>query len=124
MIAVLALLVAMSVGCDVGGQLCFKHGVNKLPSHDEGFRLWLLWRDVVGNPWLWLGIAIYGIELVVWLNLLSRVPLSLAYPLGSLNFCGVLLASRFLLGEPVSPRRWLGAALITLGVVVVGAGGL
>lgn len=124
MTVLLAILVLLSVLCDVGGQLCFKRGVNSLPRHDEGFRLWRLWRDFIRVPWLWLGVGIFAVELLVWLSLLSRVPLSLAYPLASLNFCGVLLASRFLLHEQVGRRRWLGAVMVTLGVMIVGAGGL
>lgn len=124
MTVLLAILVLLSVLCDVGGQLCFKRGVNSLPRHDEGFRLWRLWRDFIRVHWLWLGVGIFAVELLVWLSLLSRVPLSLAYPLASLNFCGVLLASRFLLHEQVGRRRWLGAVMVTLGVMIVGAGGL
>ena len=122
MTPMLILLIALSVLCDVSGQLAFKRGINSLPRHDQGFRLWHVWRDFLVVPWLWLGAAIYGVELGVWLGVLSRIPLSFAFPLASLNFCGVLLTSRFLLHEPVSRRRWLGAALITLGVALVGAG--
>jgi hypothetical protein len=52
----------------------------------------------------------------------TLAPLSLAFPLASLSYCGVLLASRFVLGEAVSRRRWLGVGLITAGVAIVCAG--
>lgn len=119
----LILLVALSILCDVTGQIAFKRGINSLPPPGDGFRPWHLWRSLVRVPWLWFGIAVYAIELDVWLAVLSRLPLSFAFPLASLNFCGILLASRFLLHEPVSKRRWWGAALITLGVILVGIGG-
>jgi len=117
----LIVLLALSVICDVSGQICFKHGVDNLPQGTGGFQFLDFWRSAVVAPWLWLGIAIYGLELVIWLNILARAPLSLAFPLGSLNFCGVVLASRLLLGERVPSRRWLGAGLITVGVAIVGA---
>jgi drug/metabolite transporter (DMT)-like permease len=48
------------------------------------------------------------------------MPLSFAFPLASLSYCGIALSSRFILKEPVSRRRWLGTALIALGVAMVG----
>ena len=121
MTLLLAFLIALSVIFDVSGQICFKRGVDSLPKHEGRNYVWLLWRSATVAPWLWLGIVIYSAELVIWLNILARAPLSLAFPLGSLNFCGVVLASRLLLGERVPGRRWLGAGLITIGVAIVGA---
>jgi drug/metabolite transporter (DMT)-like permease len=50
---------------------------------------------------------------------LSRVDLSFAYPFISLNFVFVLAGSALLLHEHVPANRFLGAALIILGVLVV-----
>jgi len=120
------MLFALSLVCDVAGQLCFKQGADHLAGHAAG-RTW--WRRlagylaaIAGAPWLWAGVAVYVVELIVWLAILERAPLSLAFPIASLNYCGVIVASRFLLHEPVSRRRWAGAALITLGVAIVGLG--
>jgi drug/metabolite transporter (DMT)-like permease len=117
----LIVLLAMSVVCDVSGQLCFKRGADGMAWAPGSFRPTVFIRSVVAARWLWFGIGIYAVELVVWLSILARVPLSLAYPLNSLNYCGVLVASRLLLRETIPMRRWLGAAIITLGVVIVGA---
>lgn len=125
MTPLLAALFALSLACDVGGQLCFKLGADRLsmPGHGPWFRrvgaqAALLMRA----QWLWVGVAVYGVEFVTWLAILERAPLSLAFPIASLNYCGVLLASRLLLREAVSRRRWLGAVFITLGAVIVGLG--
>lgn len=118
------LLFGLSLACDVGGQLCFKHGVDGIADDTVGGGRWLAAYGVavLRAPWLWAGIAVYALELVVWLAILERAPLSLAFPIASLNYCGVTVASRFLLNERVGKRRWAGAALITLGVVIVGFG--
>lgn len=120
------LLFGLSVACDIGGQLCFKRGVHDIAA-DTGQvgwtqQLFLYFKAVAGVPWLWAGIAVYAMELVIWLAILERAPLSLAFPIASLNYCGVMVACHLLLKERVGHRRWLGAAFITLGVAIVGLG--
>lgn len=120
------LLFGLSVACDMGGQLCFKRGVHDIAVTD-GQGAWarqfaLYFNAVARAPWLWGGIAVYAVELVIWLAILERAPLSLAFPIASLNYCGVMIACHLLLKEHVSRRRWIGAAFITLGVAIVGLG--
>lgn len=110
---------AISVLCDVSGQLCFKHGANRSTTTDNSS----IWKNLLADPWTLAGIAIYTVELFVWLRILSIAPLSLAYPLASLNFLGVVIASRIFLKEPVSKRRLLGSLFITIGVGIVAATG-
>lgn len=126
MSAFLWLLFGLSVACDVAGQLCFKHGVDGI-ADDTGHGGWLhqsarYFKAVAHAPWLWGGVAVYALELVIWLAILERAPLSLAFPIASLNYCGVIVASHVLLKERVSRQRWIGAAFITLGVAIVGLG--
>lgn len=103
---------AGTVILDVAGQIAFKLGLN---AQHRG----PLWRRVLASPATLAGVAAYGLELVLWLAVLSVADLSLAYPAAALAYGGVLLASRLILGETVSRRRWLGAGIITLGVALV-----
>ena len=109
---VILLAFAATVALDVAGQVAFKLGLNAV---QEG----PLWRRVLASPATMAGVAAYGLELVLWLVVLSVADLSVAYPAGALAYGGVLLASRIVLKEPVSRRRWLGAGIITLGVALV-----
>jgi len=95
----------LSVACDVVGQLCLKLGADKLPAS--------------GTGWVLAGIATYVAEFFIWLRILAEVPLSIAFPVASLNFLAITFASSILLGERVGTRQWLGACLITCGVVIV-----
>ena len=70
-------------------------------------------------PLLWCGIGAYVIEFFVWLEALSRAPLSLLFPAAALAYCGVVLAGKLVLGETVSRRRWMGTLVITAGVMLV-----
>jgi drug/metabolite transporter (DMT)-like permease len=113
------LLVAFSILLDVLGQLCFKRGLDRLPELEGGFRLNAFWGQVFNAPLLWAGIGAYSIEFFVWLEALSRAPLSLLFPAAALAYCGVVLAGKVILGETVSRRRWLGTLVITFGVMLV-----
>ncbi len=115
MTAVTALWFALSIICDVSGQICFKLGVRRYGG--SSIRLPML----LANGWINIGIAIYTVEIFVWLRVLSEVPLSIAFPLASLNFLGIAFASHFILKEKIGVNRILGAVLVTLGVIVLAA---
>jgi drug/metabolite transporter (DMT)-like permease len=117
------LLIAASILLDVIGQLSFKLGLDRLPEQQGGFRLRSFWVQLAGAPLLWCGVGAYVIEFITWLLALSQAPLSLVFPAASLSYVGVLLAGRWVLGEHVSRRRWLGTILVTLGVMLVCATG-
>lgn len=117
------LLVAFSIVLDVIGQLCFKLGLDRLPELEGGFRLKAFWGQVFNAPLLWAGIGAYVVEFFIWLEALSRAPLSLVFPAAALAYCGVVLAGKVVLGETVSRRRWLGTLVITAGVMLVAISG-
>ena len=64
----------------------------------------------------WAAFIIYGLSAVCWLWILSRAPLSLAYPLLSLTFPIVVGLSVILFSESISPIRWVGVGVIVTGV--------
>ena len=109
-----------SIACDVAGQLCFKRGAGARRSPQNTGTIGLL--APVVHPWVLSGAGVYALEIVVWLRILSLVPLSIAFPIASLNFLAITVASRWWLGEPVSARRWAGAVLVTIGVALVAQG--
>jgi drug/metabolite transporter (DMT)-like permease len=55
-----------------------------------------------------------------WLAVISRVQLSLAYPVLALNYLIIVLESWLILKEDVSWGRIAGVAVIVVGVIVVG----
>ncbi|MCF6102124.1 transporter [Mesorhizobium muleiense] len=71
------------------------------------------------DPYLIAAFAIYGFGTIVWIYVLKSVPLTVAYPFMALTFCAVPLLAWSLLGEQLSLRYGLGAALIIAGLLVV-----
>lgn len=69
---------------------------------------------------LWIGIVCFCLEFVVWLALLSLVPLSLGMLVGSINVVVVMVAGKMLFGERLDKMRVAGMWLITIGVALAG----
>lgn len=72
------------------------------------------------EPRLWAGLTLFGISAVFWLVVLSRVPLSVAYPVVGISYVVVVAISRVFLHEQVPPLRWVGAAVVATGIAIIG----
>lgn len=119
----LALLLA-GVVLNALGQFLLKAGTNSV-GHFE-FHLDNVvpvgWK-IATDPWIVAGVACYGVSLVVWILGLSRVPVSIAYPLLSLGYVINAVMAHYLLGEAVNAQRMIGIGFIILGVVIVARSG-
>lgn len=78
------------------------------------------WLTQLLSPWLLLAVACLGSGLLLWLLLLQRLDVGLAYPMLSLNFVLVTFAARALFHEHIDARHWCGVALIVAGVALLG----
>lgn len=65
------------------------------------------------------GAGCYVVSLAVWILALSRVEVSVAYPMLSIGFALNAALAWWLLGEAVTPARMLGIAIIIVGVWLV-----
>jgi len=107
------LQISFSIVLSSASQIFFKvasdgnHG-----PHTVNLQLFTSWA-------LWGGIVSTLTSLVCWLNALRSVPLIIAFNLGAATYILVPLGSWVFLGEQVPPIRWLGIALVTLGVLLI-----
>ena len=76
-------------------------------------------RKLAFQPYIAAGIVCYLVSLVVWLMALSRVEVSIAYPMLSIGYVINAIAAWYLFGEAVTPMRMLGIGIIVVGVYVV-----
>lgn len=75
---------------------------------------------VLSSGYIWLGIACLLGFFIVHMLLLTWADYSYVQPATSLSYLSISVLSYFLLGEAVSPLRWIGVLVICLGVFVVG----
>lgn len=123
-------LLVISIGLAVVGQLAMKAGMNNvthdgadpLKPEDLKHPVSLVGRMLREGPWAIGGILLYAISALFWLIVLSRVPLSVAYPIVAVGYVVVVLYSRFVFNEQVRWIAWVGLALIVVGVAITAQG--
>lgn len=71
------------------------------------------------NPYIVLGLSCYVLSVGAWLMGLSRVDVSIAYPMLSLGYVVTALAAYFILNENLSLSRMMGILVILIGVYLV-----
>lgn len=71
------------------------------------------------QPFLVAGIGCYGLSLVIWIMALSRVPVSIAYPMVALGYVINAVGAWLWLGESLGMQKLLGIGFIILGVWLV-----
>jgi drug/metabolite transporter (DMT)-like permease len=75
------------------------------------------------QPYVLLGLTIYGIGTALWILAVSKHDISYVFPISALNYVLVTLGGKFLFAESVSLKRWAGVALVILGVGLMQSGG-
>lgn len=113
-------LILAGVLLNAVAQLLLKAGTNAVGSFEftaagivpAGLRLAV-------EPHILGGIACYVVSVVVWILALSRVEVSIAYPMLSIGYVVNALAAWYLFGEAVTPLRLVGIGIIILGCFVV-----
>ena len=105
---------------NAGAQLLLKGGTNRLGVITLTTGTWpaTLWQ-MATEAYFVAGIACYVVSVFVWILGLSRVPVSIAYPMLSLGYVVNAIAAHYLFGEAVTAQRWLGIGFIIVGVWLV-----
>ncbi len=115
-------LLFFNVLLTVIGQILFKQGMNLVGRIDNVRNALPKLTQAFLNPYILSGIAIYGFTTLVWLVILSRVKLSIAYPMLSSGYVLSILFSWLLFKESIPRVRVIGALVICIGVYLVAQG--
>lgn len=99
-----------------GGQVLFKLAALRFSFSSR-------WTDnvlsLLLNPYLVLAVLLYALLSVVWVWVLTFVPLSIAYPFVALTFVLTVASGALFFGEPVTARLVLGGLMIIGGLIVI-----
>ncbi len=71
------------------------------------------------QPFIVAGVGCYVVSLVVWIMGLSRVPVSIAYPMLSIGYIVSAVAAWYLFGESLTAQKMMGIGFIIIGVFLV-----
>ena len=123
----LILVILLSVGLAATAQLTLKYGVDRVTKHGpSGEVSGIVLSEpvqsalrVAKEPYIWLGLILFGISAAVWIVVLSRTQLSFAYPFAALTYVIILVFDRVVLKVPQPALRWAGVAMIVSGIVLI-----
>ena len=113
-------LILTGVLLNAVAQLLLKAGTNAVGhfAFERGNILPVGWQ-LAAEPHIVAGLVCYVVSVVVWILALSRVEVSIAYPMLSIGYVVNAMAAWYLFGEVVTPMRLLGIGIIILGVFIV-----
>jgi multidrug transporter EmrE-like cation transporter len=113
-------LIFTGVMLNATAQILMKAGTNAI-GHFEfsmenilpiGWKLATEWHIITA-------LCCYALSVVIWILALSRVPVSIAFPMLSMAYVVNALAAWYLLGEAFNPTKLVGMGVIILGVIVI-----
>jgi drug/metabolite transporter (DMT)-like permease len=115
------ILFFLIVVAGTAGELCVSRamkGVGEI--HD--FRLKSTLRFILQSsrlPWMWLGMALMSIGFFSLLAILSFREVSFVVPVSALSYAAGAFGAKAFLGERIIRNRWIGIAVVCLGVTIV-----
>ena len=112
------ILLLFAVAAAATGQVLLKNGMRTASTRAAASHGSLAVAAAT-SPWVLIGLGVLGISAVAWLAVLSRVPLSVAYPFNALGYLGILTASIVVLQERANVWTWAGTMLVVSGLIVV-----
>jgi drug/metabolite transporter (DMT)-like permease len=115
------LLLIPAILLSTTGELFFKRGMTEIGAFEFSLSsIGPVLLQIITNPNIWVGGLGFVGGSVFWLFVLSRAPLSLAYPILALSYFVIVIESWLFLGERLTWQRLAGVAVIYIGVVIVG----
>lgn len=113
-------LILLGVLLNAGAQLLLKEGMRRVGHFSFAWSSVLpVGLKVAADPFVLAGLACYVVSVVVWLLVLSRVPVTFAYPMLSIGYIVNAIGARMLFGEALSTGRITGILVIIAGVFLV-----
>jgi drug/metabolite transporter (DMT)-like permease len=113
-------LIFTGVMLNAAAQILMKAGTNSIGYFEFsvenilpiGLKLATEWHIVVA-------LCCYALSVIIWILALSRVPVSIAFPLLSMAYIVTAVAAWYLLGEALSLTKVAGIVVIILGVIII-----
>ena len=104
-------------------QVLVKLGLNRIGGFHISFKSFF--SDIIpfiSSYYLWIGFITIIVSSFLWMKVLAKVNLSIAYPLISISYVFGLFAARLIFHEIIPVTRWFGVFIIIIGVIVITKG--
>lgn len=113
-------LILTGVLLNAAAQLLLKTGTTKVGHFEFSMdNLVPIGWQLATQPHILGGLCCYVLSVVVWIMALSRVPVSVAYPMLSIGYVVNAFAAWWLFGESLAAQKLIGIGFIVVGVWLV-----
>ena len=113
-------LLMTGVALNAAAQLLLKAGTNRVGEFSFALEnIVPIGSRLALSPFILGGLACYVVSVVVWILALSRVPVSVAYPMLSVGYIVNAVLAYYLFGESIGMQKVVGIAFIMVGVFLV-----
>jgi drug/metabolite transporter (DMT)-like permease len=117
------LMILFSVSCSAFAQILLKHGMAQ-PGMQQVLadgHWWSIMQSIATDPSIWSGLFLYGLSALIWLFVLARLDVSVAYTFVALGFLITMALGCLIFGEAFTLRKVLGTLVVAVGVYLVAA---
>jgi len=111
------IFIALVVISNTVGTVLLGRGMTQMPDFASGVFAFI--GRFLTNPWIVSGIALLVVWMAAQLSMLTWADLSYVLPVTASYYILTAIVSRFFLAERISLTRWIGIAVISLGVMLV-----
>ena len=113
-------LILTGVLLNAAAQLLLKAGTTKVGTFEfSAANIVPIGTQLALQPHILAGLGCYVVSVVVWIMALSRVPVSIAYPMLSIGYIVNAIAAYYLFGESITAQKVIGIGFIVIGVWLV-----
>ena len=104
-----------------GGELCVSRAMKSVGEvHDFRPRALVKFAlHALRLPWMWLGVALMSLGFFSLLGILSFQEVSFVVPVSALSYAAGAFGAKAFLGEQINRNRWIGIAVVSVGVTIV-----
>ena len=114
------LLIIVSVLLNASAQLFIKRGMTTIGSVTLSANgISSLALKAITNMPIIMGMLAYAVSILLWMIVLSRVNVSIAYPFLSIGYIFTAILAFFLFNEPFTVQKILGILIICVGVILL-----
>jgi len=115
------ILFFLIIASGTGGELCVSRAMRSIGEvHDFSPKSILNFvLRAFRMPWMWVGIGMMSVGFFSLLVILSFQDVSFVVPVSALSYAAGAFGAKAFLGERISQHRWLGIAVVCIGVTIV-----
>jgi len=116
------LLILSSVSLNAVAQILMRKGMLRIGEVSSGYSLLKVLPQMITDIFLWLSLFCYGVSILIWMIVLSRVEVSFAYAFSSLGYVLITVMGVVFFKEYISIYRIAGIFVVCIGIILVSRG--